>query len=296
MFDVISFFEENNVEFHTSGKNVTKGWAEINCPFCADPSFHLGINLESGLFHCWICGAKGGPSILIKRLLNISYSEAQRIENEFTLFKSPKEEQSKKIVSKVEFPKGVEKDFPLAHKEYLIKRKFDPDYVINKYQLKACLRLGGIFAYRIIIPIIIDNNIVSFTARDITDKAELRYEHLSNEESIIQVKDCLYNIDTVKDKCILVEGVMDVWRIGDSSVAMFGLEYTTKQLNTLFSKELKEVYVMFDSEPQAIRKANKLANTLSTFIPKVSVIELPDGDPADLSEKEVLELRKEINI
>ncbi len=296
MFDVISFFEEYDIEFHTSGKNVTKGWAEINCPFCADPSFHLGINLESGLFHCWICGVKGGPSILIGRLLNISYSEAQKIENEFVTFRSLKQEQSKKIVSKVEFPKGIEKDFPLAHKKYLIKRKFDSDHVINKYQLKACLRLGNNFAYRIIIPIIIDNEIVSYTGRDITDKAKSKYEHLSNEKSIVQVKDCLYNIDTVKDKCILVEGVTDVWRIGDGSVATFGTEYTTRQLDTLFSKELKEVYVMLDHD--AIKKANKLAAVLSTFIPKVFIIELinGDGDPADLSNEKVLKLRKEINL
>jgi DNA primase len=295
MFNVISFFEENNIEFHTSGKNVTKGWTEINCPFCSDPSFHLGINLESGLFHCWICGAKGGPSILIKRLLNVSYSEAQRIENEFTSFKKQEQEQNKEIISKIEFPKGLEKNFPSYHKEYLIKRNFDPDYIINQYQLKACLRLGGDFAYRIIIPIIIDNQIVSYTARDITEKAKYKYKHLSNEKSIIQVKDCLYNIDTVKDKCIIVEGVIDVWRIGDAAIAMFGLEYTIRQLNILFSKELKEAYVMFDSEPQAIRKANKLANTLSTFIPKVSVIELSSGDPADLTTEEILSLKAKIN-
>ena len=58
MFDVISFLEEYNIDYTTSGKNVTSGWVEINCPFCGDdPSYHMGVNLSSGLYHCWICGA-----------------------------------------------------------------------------------------------------------------------------------------------------------------------------------------------------------------------------------------------
>jgi len=61
MIDIISLFENNDIEFYSSGKNNSRGWVELNCPFCGnDPSFHLGVNLSSGIFHCWICGAKGG--------------------------------------------------------------------------------------------------------------------------------------------------------------------------------------------------------------------------------------------
>jgi DNA primase len=295
MFDAISFFEKYNIEYHTSGKNVTAGWTEINCPFCADPSYHMGINLSSGIHHCWICGTKGGPERLIKKLIKVSFSEAKKIAEEFDINRI-KVEKEKTFVEEIIYPKGMVEKLPFLHREYLIKRNFDPDYLEDKYKIKACLHLGKDFAYRIIIPIIMNNTVVSYTSRDVTEKASSKYKHLSNDKSIIAVKDCLYNIDTVKDKIIIVEGVMDAWRIGDSCIALFGLEYTTHQLNSLFCKNLNEAFVLFDSEPFAIRKAHKLGNTLSTFIPKVKVLELDEGDPAELSNKEVENLRKEIGM
>lgn len=296
MIDIIALLEENDIKYHTGGKNVTSGWVEINCPFCSDPSYHLGINLTSGFHHCWICGAKGKSERLIQHLLGISYSQAKQIAEDFNTNQNY-EEKTKTVVSSIKYPpKGTEKDFPFAHRQYLQKRNFDPNFLIEKYNIKACLQLGGSLAYRVIIPIVIDKQIVSYTGRDITGEQESKYKHLNNEESIIPVKDCLYNIDTVNNKIVLVEGVMDVWRIGDGCSAMFGMEYTTHQLNILFSKEIKEAYVLFDGEKKAIKKAHKLANTLSTFIPKVHVLELDDGDPADMNEDEVRKLREEIEL
>jgi len=51
---------------------------------------------------------------------------------------------------------------------------------------------------------------------------------------------------------------------------------------------------LYDSD--AINKAKKLAWAISTFCSKVEIIELEMGDPANMTEKEVLELRKEIKI
>lgn len=292
MFDVISFLEENDFEFLTSGKNVSSGWVGINCPFCSDPSQHLGINLSSGIYHCWICGAKGGSESLVKRLLNVSYGEAKRIVEEYDSNQILNEDQEKTFVKKIEFPKGCLDKLPAIHREYLIHRKFDPDYLSEKYRLKACLYTGGDFAYRLIIPIIMDNHIVAYTGRDVTNEQKIRYKHSKNEQSIVAVKDCIYNIDTVENRVIIVEGVTDVWRIGDGCVALFGLEHTTRQLNALFSRNLDEAFVMFDSEPHAIKKAYRLANILSTFIPTVQVLELDQGDPAEMSDPDVEKLKE----
>lgn len=298
MIDITSLFTEHNIDFRTSGKNVTSGWVEINCPFCPDPSYHMGINLSSCLYHCWICGARGGPERLLKELLDISYSSAKKLIQEFDINRT-EEIEEKEEVEEIKYPKGIFNKLPSAHREYLIKRKFDPDLLMKKYKLKACLHTGDDFAYRLIIPIIIDNQVVSYTGRDISGKQKTKYKHLSNDKSIIQVKNCLYNIDTVKDKVLIVEGPMDVWRIGDGCVALFGTEHTLHQLNTLFGKNLKEAYVMFDAETHTIRKAHRLANILSTFVPKVDVLEL-DGegalDPAELDENDVLKLRGDLKL
>jgi len=291
MFDVISFLEEHDIEFHTSGKNVTRGWVEVNCPYCGDPSFHLGINLNTGLHHCWRCGEKGSPEKLIKRFLNISFKQAKQIVEEFGTTTSPT---SQPVINANEiiFPKGMYtgKSLPYAHKEYLVKRRFDPDHIIDKHQIGGCLHIGGEFAHRIIIPIIMDGQVTSYTGRDISGLQKTKYKHLTNEKSIVSVKDSIYNIDSVTNKCIIVEGVFDAWRIGDGCIALFGVEYTSRQLNTLFAKNLEEAFVLFDSD--AITKANKLGNVLSTFIPKVTILELSEGDPSDMNEKETKEIRE----
>ena len=296
MIDIISLFENNDIEFYSSGKNTSKGWVELNCPFCGnDPSFHLGINLSSGIYHCWICGAKGHFEKLIQHQLGLSHGAVKKLieKYEVNFFD---EKVPEKNTDQIVFPKGLEDSIPQLHKNYLKKRGFNADAVIKKYRLKAYYHIGGKWSYRIVIPIFIDGEIVSFIARDVTDKQTPKYKNLSNEQSIINVKNCLYGIDSIKKggKAILVEGVFDQWRVGDGSCAFLGVEYTNQQLFLLYEKELKEVYVMFDSD--AIKKANKLGHVLSTFVPKVEVIELDKGDPSDMTDGEINELRKEIGI
>ena len=83
-FDIIAYLESREVEYHTSGKNVTSGWIEINCPFCfpEDPSWHLGINLDTKLYNCYICGNKGSPINLIMEIDQCSFPKAKKIRPE----------------------------------------------------------------------------------------------------------------------------------------------------------------------------------------------------------------------
>ena len=294
MFDVISFLESNNIEFKTTGKNVTSGWVELSCPFpsCNDRSFHLGINLKSGLFHCWVCGEKGGANKLVKELLDVNYYEAEKIIESFDTNKEF-EEEIKSSITKLEIPKEFSYELPQLHRLYLLKRNFDPEYLQNKYKIMACYQQGR-FSYRVMTPIFMNKELVNFTGRDVTDLQKTKYLHMHNEESVIPMKNCLYNIDFVKDKVIIVEGVTDVWRIGDGAVATLGVEYTTQQLNLLLEKELSEAYVLYDNDKVGKEKANKLANALSSFVPHVEILSIDAKDPAELSDNDVLELRKDI--
>lgn len=292
-YDILSFLDDRDIEYQTSGKNVSKGWANISCIFCGENSNHLGISSTGG-FHCWVCGKDGSFPELVMEIDQCSFYSAIKILEPYKLDFVEEKEEPKPTVSHIEFPKGME---PLTglHRKYLIYRGFDPDELVKEYDLRACLHLGGDFAYRIIIPVVVNEQIVTFTSRDITNrltKKQSKYKHLSNDKSILPIKDCLYNIDSVKDKCIIVEGVSDVWRIGAGSVALFGTEYTIRQLKLLFDKEIKEAYVMFDSD--ATKKAYRLGNILSTFVPKVELLVVSDGDPAEMSIPEAIKLRKEI--
>jgi len=295
MIQIIDLLEYLNLPYQTSGKNVSGGWVEIQCPFpyCSDPSNHLGINLESGYFHCWVCGEKGFIAKLVKTITNLSYSEANRIIAEFSdgTFLIEKQE-TEKIHSNI-IPKEATIELPQLHIDYLKSRNFDPIKIQQQYKIMACYTAGP-YAYRIIIPIIIDGEIVNFTGRDATGKQKNKYKNCPNSIAILPMKECLYNIDSVKDKVIICEGVTDVWRIGQGSIATMGVEYATAQLAILSRKDPKEIYILYDSD--ATKGAEKLASAVSTFCSKVEILELETGDPGDMTEEEVLKLRKEIGL
>ena len=297
-FDIISYLEDKRIEYRTEGKNVSRGWVEVNCPWCDDPSFHLGINLENKYLNCWRCGPKGMVTNYIKTIERCSERQALRIIQQYqlpTMTEIKKETQTSKIetTSHDILPKSAKLPLPKLHREYLIARGFDPEEIARKYKILACENTGS-YKFRIIIPVIMDGKIVSFTARDVTGKAETRYKSCPSSKSIRPIKHCLYNYDSIKESgpIIVVEGPLDVWRIGREAVATFGINFTKEQVKLLLQKRPRKVIIVYDGEEKAIRKAYELASLISPFS-EVKVVELDRGkDPCDLTEEEINEIRK----
>lgn len=295
-FNVKAYLEDKHIPYYTEGKNVTRGWIEINCPFCSDPSQHCGVNLSSKMFHCWICGAKGVITKLIQELEDCSYQKAEKIISQYQDLSLLELKQD--ILKRYEgdgqiLPKESTVELPGIHRQYLVNRGFDPEEICKRYHIKACYNTGK-FKFRLIIPIIMDDKVVNFTARSVADVSP-KYKHCPNEKAITPMRSCIYNIDSVLDTVLIVEGPLDVWRIGKGSVALMGIEFTEEQIELLQQKELKKAVVMFDGEPQAIRQATKLAAKLSAFVPIVYVIELPIGkDPDTLDPKTILEIQENV--
>ena len=293
-FDILQYLDDKEIEHSEFGKNVTRGWTNISCLWCEDPSNHLGINLTTKFMNCWACGTKGPATKLIREIEECSWAEANTIvekyqDNTFEYLKQDIQIRSNHVI----LPKEATDVLPKLHRKYLQSRNFDPDTLVLKYDIKACYNIGD-WKFRLIIPIYMDRKLVCFTSRDVTGKAESAYKHCPNEKAIIPAKECVYNIDSVKDKVLIMEGVFDVWRFGDGAVDTFGIEFTLAQINLLRKKNLKEAYILFDPEPLAMKKAEELGNILSVFIPWVEAIELEKGDPADMSNKEARKLKNEL--
>lgn len=294
-YDIIQYLEDNDIPYTTSGKNVTRNWVNISCPFCGDRSNHLGISLEFLGFNCWVCGEKGNIYKLVMHLEGISYYQARTLLEKYPAGILFPYQQDTKIVDPTRHIslEGFDIIAPDLHADYLKTRGFDPEEIQRKYQIRFCYQIGR-FPYRIIIPVILDGKVVNLTARDVTGEQAPKYKNLSNDEAIRPMKDCLYNFDSVSDRIIIVEGVTDVWRIGQGSVATMGTEYTLKQIALIMKKDIKKAFILYDAD--ATRKAEKLANELSILIPTVEVITLDSGDPADMKPEEVKQLRKELNL
>jgi len=297
-FDVKKYLRSMGIHFHRPGeKNVSSGWINISCPFCNDPSWHCGINLKSFMFNCWDCHRKGHLQFLVSKLSSCNFKKAKDIMEEFGSFVvdsgttktfSPK-------INRVDWPKGVEKVWPKLHLDFLESKNFNPKKIITEYNLKPCY-LSGKYKYRIVIPIYENRKLVSFTTRDVTNKSDIKYKDLSPEQSIVPVKKSLYNLDKVDKNMVIVEGAGDVWRIGKGAVATFTTQFTDDQVYKIIEKDPDNVFIMYDGEEHATKQAYKLANKLSGFINKVEVIELEDGDPGELPDKDVKHLRKELRL
>jgi len=296
MFDAQQFYSDYEIQFWTEGENVQSGWVNIQCPFCDDHSNHGGWNQQKGYYNCWKCGWHP-TSELVKIKLNISKHEAVKIISKYESFAVQlKKEKRKGGAEKIILPYGAEA-LKSIHKEYLRKRNYNPEEIEKQWGILGTNHLGE-YKFRIIIPIFINNKIVSWQSRDITGLANLRYITCRPEDEIIFHKYIVYGIDQIRNRrAIIVEGVPGVWRIGAGAVATFGTSFTDQQV-LFISKHIDEAYILFDAEAQAQGKALELASRLSVLGVNAAVLEdaLPDlSDPGDLSENRVKKIRKILN-
>lgn len=293
-FDVLAYLEHKGIPYATSGENVSQGWIGIQCPFCEDRKNHMGINLIKKTATCFKCGEPRPGSVLnlIAFLENISTKQAYHLTTKFvdrtlSYLDIPERKRSEGTIL---LPKEAKKKFPRVHRDYLSGRNFDPDYLIRKYDLYACYQFGP-FRYRIIFPVYYQRELVAYVGRDITGQAEMPYKNSPIEYSKIPVKETLYNIDTVKDTAIVVEGPFDAVRLGDGAVATFGTKYTKSQLAMLIG--LKRVFIFSDADAE--NEGEKLSKQVAGFVDHVEVLSSQDiPDPGEMTEQEVLFLKKEL--
>ncbi len=90
-------------------------------------------------------------------------------------------------------------------------------------------------------PIQLDGSIVSWQARDITGKSNLKY--ISPPKDSV-LKRTFYGIDFVQkgSTVIIVESIFDAWRLGKGvGIACFGTSWTEAQVWRIVQKHLIEL-------------------------------------------------------
>ena len=280
------FCDDNGIITVTEGRNVGLGWIHVPCPFCFDPSFHLGFSTEYNTFKCWRCGKHQPKKVLLRLTRNQTWSEIYQKYYNFN-GNSVRTKKKRKAVCNVKFPEKFVR-MRSEHKKYLHQRKYKTRILEDKYHLYGTSKYGK-WKNRIIIPVYYDCRPVSFTARDITDRSEIRYKNCPKEFEGRSLKECLYGQEhCTKDQIIVVEGPTDVWRLGDNAVGLFGIEYTKAQVQLLSA--YSKVFIMLD--PDASKKAEQLASDLA-LLTDVEIIDL-HCDPGDLTNAEALEIKRDL--
>lgn len=293
--DIIGFLDAYGISYRTTGPKTTRGWAQIEiCPFCYGSNFYMGLNLQGGFGHCWMCGASGSMEYLIRKILNVSRTQAQKVAKQFGMAFNDVEEEPFESAQRVEIA-GMGELRPL-HTRYLIERQFSPNQIARRYRLGGCYTTGR-FPYRLVIPVYENGTLVNATARDVTGEQQERYMSLHNDEAVVPIKETVYNLDAVnKENILIVEGPFDVWRIGGATVCLFGTAFKMAQVVKILAKVPKNAYVLFDNEETAQKSAEALTACLAPFVPHVQILEIDVKDPALLSEQEAMEIRNELQL
>jgi DNA primase len=244
---------------------------------------------------CWRCSTKAPITKFIKKVQNISYSQAELVVAQYLGL-----EVKKNYLDKIKTLAGTQVDLSGFQTEllpvtraYLESRGFHAQTLVAEYDLMDGGNFGP-YAWRVIIPIIMSGRVVSFTSRTIQQNPEIpRYKMASDQESLVNRNNLLYNIDTVSRAAIVVEGPVDVWRMGRGCVATLGTKFSSGQIDILRRAGVQRAFVVYDSEAEVA--GERLAANLRPFISHVEVIYLEGGkDPADLTDAEARYLRRDL--
>ena len=297
--DIEQLYLDYSVDFKTEGhKHCRPGWVNTPCPFCTgNPGYHLGYNLEGNFYYCWRCGWK--PIVKsVSELLHLPEKETSFIVRKYGILipRIIKDGTPKKIVKEHHLPSGTG---PLAenHIKYLESRGFDPEELVRNWALVGTGPFSKLddldYKHRIVIPIIWDDEEVSFQTRDITNKHMAKYLACPQEREIINHKRIIYGKqEKWKDIGIGVEGVTDVWKLGFDSFCTFGIKYTPAQLRVI-AKAFKRVIILYDNENQAQIQAKALAADLR-FRGVNSYTITVESDPGAMSVEDARYLAKQL--
>lgn len=307
---------DEGVPFIERGPNVKGGEINIKCPFCgsADPSQHMGLNLDTGWWACWRNKRRHSgksPVRLLMALLRIPYWKARELAGLSEDYVDPEgfnavaarllgRLQGDTAQQLAERPEARFLGFPREfqsltsrsarcgrHWAYLEGRGFDDVAALAEvYDLRFAS--SGQWANRIIIPYFIDSDLVTWTARAIGE-ARLRYLDLPVEESLVPPKRTLFNYDAIARGgriLIVVEGPVDALKldfygygVGVRAVALSTNSLNEEQIFMLeeASDQFEELGVMMDASPAGMVDSMKIKEELSFIFGTIRTIGVPYG-------------------
>lgn len=275
--------------------HARSGWWQTDCPFCSPQArrWRLGVNLRDGRTSCWVCG-RVPLTPTLARITGRESREISRLTAELTGGRGkPLTAAERAADARIgDFrPPGGRGELLSCHRKFLRSRGFDPAEVAARWGVEGIGPLGGRYAYRIFIPVLLGSQLVSWTTRAVADGDGLRYDSAPAERESVPHRSLLYGEEQAGHAVLIVESPVDVWAAGPGSVATFGTAYTRAQVLRLAKFPAR--YVCFDSGERAgDRAARKLVRDLEVFPGDTYRVELKTGkDPSRVSKQELKSLR-----
>lgn len=282
-----------------------RGWVHVDCVWCGKGD-HLGLHAETGVAKCYVCGVH--PKIpTLSRVLRVGEAEAAHV---LELFQHRGTRAGFRGGGRAT-PAGVYIPpcgllggaLTPPHIQYLEERGLDVGELLNTWGVGSVGPLGGSVANRVFIPTVFGGEEVSWQARTIFRDVRPKYLSASPAQERIPHKSIVYGWDHAEREgwAVVVEGAVDVWKLGPPAVHTFGVQWTWAQVELL--SRLTRVVVMYDREDDrglaegVERQARTLAEALAVLGVDAEVANLPVGvhDAGELPLDEARGLMKELS-
>ena len=292
-----------SIEWIDRGKNTSSGNINIKCPWCLDdPSKHMAIALMKEAYYCYRApNQHSGKNFfwLLSRFGIRDQEEARRLLRRFQragdapiVTRLPTDLQQQRTAwSRFENAGNSQEAL-----DYLAGRGFPlPRLLCEQFDLRYAK--NGEWARRLLIPLHLNGDIVSWTARDMTGRYEQKYLMNAVAEA------ALYTPDIIKPKpaiAVIVEGPMDALRIAQGtrdarviSIALCGKFLSAEKLLQIRKacETCSSILVTLDADAPMSACYQAVASIQSaTKVEHVGRAKLPMGvkDPGDLPSDGVL--------
>lgn len=272
-----------------SGNNVS-----VVCLSCHDngnftKKKKLSIEIETGIYHCWVCEAKGvNPGRLAIKSPACSNPSGAKSLFEIYRKKTEKVEEVEKEAPaqlpedfKLVFNLGNDKNFR-RHYHYLKDRGLD-ETTMRKLRIGVSDVYG--FKDRVIFPSFdLDQRLNYFVSRTIDPNETYKYKNFKGKKKEVIFREI--DLD-FKKELILTEGVFDLIHCPENSTCILGswLDENYK----LFQKIIKnKTPVTLCLDPDARAKSLKIAKLLSEYCIDVKISQHANDDFGSMTKKEVI--------
>lgn len=261
--------------------------AIFHCPFCNHRKRKLSINVQTGLWHCWVCqsynGTKGNIFYLLKRI-NASAEIIDKFKNFYGNNVSLKRESAFKT-TKASLPKEYQFIFDIKDLKsrlnafYYLKKRGITDDDIVRYRIGFCDK--GEYENRIILPSYDKYfNLNYFVARSIFDDVKPKYKNPPVTKNLIffeHLVDWNYPV-------VLCEGFFDAIAIRRNAIPLGGKFLSDALIEEIFSNK-PEVIVCLDND--ALKDSLEIYRFLSQNGILVRLCLLDGKDPSEIGFFEV---------
>ena len=267
----------------------------FHCPFCDHHKRKLSVNIDKGVFKCWICDKSGrNLGYMIRKFGTrqdrdewFKFEDQVEITDFDFLFKEPE----KPVEQRVELPKGFTSLATRKPPEnswgalrYLSKRGVDHTDIL-KWKIGYCTE--GEYEGRVVIPSFNTNGYVDyFIARSYGNQWP-NYKNPPASRNIV-FNDLYVNWD---EDIVIVEGVFDAIKAGNAIPLLGSTLRSDSMLFEVIVKSKQKVYLALDDDAAA--KERRMGNLfLSYNVEAYKVDTTGFEDVGEMTKKEFQQRKK----